>query len=119
MILKTDWAQIVGFVAFVLVVVLVAFFAGRNRHAQTVTAMSAPKVGRWIYGIWSEADGTASWGHIGSTVALLAVVGWISYLIFKTHVMPGLGDSAVFVGTPFTIGKAASTINQWAPGRQQ
>jgi hypothetical protein len=37
----------------------------------------------------------------------------VSYLVWKNHVLPGLGDTAIFVGTPFSVHKAAQTLSNW------
>ena len=70
--------------------------------------------GKWIYGIFSESDGTASFGRVGSFVALLAVICWVTFFLIHNHAMPGLGDSSVFIGTPYALNKTAQAVQSFS-----
>lgn len=70
--------------------------------------------GKWIYGIFSETDGTASFGRVGSAVALVSVIAWVWYLLIHNHIptLPTLGDASVFVGAPYGLNKLATAFGK-------
>jgi len=70
---------------------------------------------RFIRQMFSASD-AASWGRLSSAVTLLAVVGWVTYLVVTNHVLPDLAGSAVLVGTPYGISKAGETVQKLKNG---
>jgi hypothetical protein len=63
----------------------------------------------WFQQIFSEV-GSASFGRVGSFIALLFACGWISYVVYTTRVIPPLTDVALFIGTLYGLSKAGSVI---------
>jgi hypothetical protein len=74
--------------------------------------------GKWIFGIFSEADGTASFGRVGSFIALVVAIAWVSYLVYHNHMLPGLGDTSLFIGTPYALNKTAQAVSSFGNGQK-
>lgn len=64
----------------------------------------------FVKSVFSESDGTGSWGRIGSFAALLAVIGWVTHIVIYTHTIPDLTGSTAFVGTPYLINKGHNAV---------
>lgn len=52
----------------------------------------------FLKGIFSD-NGAASYSRCASGFIVMAVVGWVSYVIFKTHTIPALDGPSMFLGT--------------------
>lgn len=59
----------------------------------------------FIRSIFSESDGEGSWARVASFMALISVIGWVTFLVLKNHAVPPLGDLTVFISTPYAINK--------------
>lgn len=79
---------------------------------------ASPK-GKWIFGIFSEADGTASFGRVGSFICLVVVIIWVSFLVWHNRTLPGLGDTSVFIGTPYGLNKLATAVGNFGNNTQR
>lgn len=55
-------------------------------------------------------DGVGSFGRTGSMISLLAAIGWVTFLVIKTHMIPSLEGPIAFLSAPYLITKASSTI---------
>jgi hypothetical protein len=62
----------------------------------------------------SEANGSASFGRMAAAAIVTFTLGWITYLVLKTHAMPDLAGPTLFLssGTSATYGanKVAGVI---------
>lgn len=72
---------------------------------------STPK-GRWIWGIFSESDGTASFGRVGSALALIVFIAWVTYLVLHNRALPSLSDGSVFITAPYAVNKLATSFGK-------
>ena len=57
---------------------------------------------------------TLSWGRIASSVALLAVIVWVSYLVLKNHQLPALAEAAGFISAPYASNKITTAIQSFS-----
>lgn len=72
----------------------------------------------WDKGFWNgilrEEDGTPSYSRTGSLLLLLGVLGWVTHIVLKTHVIPDLtGVSYFFVGGTtalYGVNKGTTTL---------
>ena len=71
------------------------------------------KICREIFG---DSRGVISWGHVASTVALFAAIGWVSYILFKDpgHHLPALDGITGFVVAPYSANKLASAAQSFS-----
>ena len=58
---------------------------------------------KFLRSVFSESDGTGSWSRIASCVALIAVVGWVTYIIVSTKAIPSLDGPISFIAAPYAI----------------
>lgn len=56
---------------------------------------------------FSEDDGVASWSRIGSGVALLAVIVWVTHIVMKTHALPDFSGATFFISALYGTNKAS------------
>jgi hypothetical protein len=72
----------------------------------------------YFKGLLRESDGTASFARTGSLILLLAVLGWISYVILHTHSIPALADVKEFLTGSFLclygVNKTANVASSFA-----
>lgn len=61
--------------------------------------------------LFSESD-EASFSRVGSFLALIFSLGWLSYIVWKTRVVPGLDGVTFFVGSLYGLGKVGQTIQR-------
>ena len=61
--------------------------------------------------LFSESD-EASFSRLGSFLALVFSLGWLSYIVWQTHAVPGLDGVTFFVGSLYGLGKAGQTIQR-------
>lgn len=59
---------------------------------------------------FSEPDGTGSASRVLALVAILSNIVWVSFVVIKTHAMPDLSGSAMYIGASFS-GYAANKIS--------
>ena len=52
---------------------------------------------KFVRSIFSEADGTGSWGRVGSGLIVLFTLAWVTYVVCKTHLLPELGGPLAFM----------------------
>ena len=67
----------------------------------------------WLKNLFSES-GEASMSRTLAFVALLFACGWITYLVIKNQALPDLHGIALFVGTPYGLGKLGQTIQAFS-----
>jgi hypothetical protein len=65
---------------------------------------------KFLKSVFSEADGTGSCSRILSAVFSLAVIGWVTHIVLKTHAIPPLGDATTLIAAPYGINKVATKI---------
>jgi hypothetical protein len=66
---------------------------------------------RFISQLFSES-GEASYGRTASFLTLLVAIGWISYLVWKTHELPHLEGITVFISTLYGLSKTGETLQR-------
>ncbi|HEV2234798.1 MAG: hypothetical protein ACYDA9_05165 [Terriglobia bacterium] len=66
--------------------------------------------------LFSES-GEASFSRVGSFLALLFSLGWLSYIVWKTRAVPGLEGITFFVSSLYGLGKAGQTIQRMMGGK--
>lgn len=64
--------------------------------------------------VFSEDDGQGSWSRVSSGVALVAVIGWITHIVMKTHALPDFSGSTLFVSAPYSANRAAEVTKHIA-----
>jgi len=62
-------------------------------------------------------SGEASFSRLGALVALAFACGWITYLVFHTHVLPSLEDLTFFIAALYGLGKANETLQRMMGGK--
>lgn len=72
---------------------------------------------RFLQQLFSES-GEASFSRLGSFLALLAACGWISYIVWRTHALPGLEGLTFFIATLYGLGKAGETVQRVLSSKQ-
>jgi hypothetical protein len=63
----------------------------------------------WLKKLFSDSD-EASMSRMLALLALLFGCGWVTYLVIVHKILPDLKDVAVFVGTPYGLGKFGSAF---------
>jgi len=66
---------------------------------------------RFISQLLSES-GEASYGRTASLMALLVAIGWISFIVWKTHDLPHLEGITVFISTLYGLSKTGETVQR-------
>ena len=61
-------------------------------------------------------DAGLSYGRIGSLVALLFTLIWVSYLVLKNGALPSLDGATGFVTAPYIASKAAGAVQSFSKG---
>ena len=61
--------------------------------------------------LFSES-GEASFSRVGSFLALVFSLGWLTYIVWKTHAVPGLDGLTLFIGTLYGVGKVGETVQR-------
>lgn len=61
--------------------------------------------------LFSES-GEASFSRVGSFLALMCALAWLSYIVWETRVVPSLDGVTFFVGSLYGLGKAGQTIQR-------
>jgi hypothetical protein len=69
----------------------------------------------FLRSVFSEADGTGSWSRIGSLLIVLATLGWVTHVVWRTHSIPDLGGATAFLtagaGTMYGTNKLGSIMS--------
>lgn len=68
---------------------------------------------QYLKDLFSESS-TASFGRVGAGIALIASIGWVSWVVFKTNVVPDLGGVSLFIGTLYGLSKAGSVAQAFS-----
>ena len=70
---------------------------------------------RFCRSVLSEADGTGSWSRCGSLLIVLATLGWVTHVVWRTHAIPDLGGATAFMttgaGTLYGTNKLGSIVS--------
>ena len=66
--------------------------------------------------LFSES-GEASFSRVGSFLALISSLAWLSYIVWKTHAVPGVEGLTVFISSLYALGKAGETIQKVMGGK--
>jgi hypothetical protein len=56
----------------------------------------------FIKSAFSEPDGSGSSSRLLAGACVVALIVWVSYLVFKNHAMPDLGGAALFLTASFS-----------------
>jgi|HubBroStandDraft_1064217.scaffolds.fasta_scaffold741079_1 hypothetical protein len=68
------------------------------------------KIIAFLKSTFSEPDGTGSASRVLALLSILSNIVWVSYIILRTHIMPDLSGSAMYIGASFS-GYAANKIS--------
>ena len=66
----------------------------------------------FLKSVFSEADGTGSFGRIGSGLTLLIVLGCVVHITYVKKQIPDLAGPSLAVGTLYGINKAAGAVQK-------
>jgi len=67
----------------------------------------------FVQEIFNEENGKTSFARIGSFISLLAGIAWVSFLVYKNHVLPDLSGVSLFIGVPYGTNKFSSVVSQF------
>ncbi len=67
--------------------------------------------------LFSES-GEASFGRVGSFIALLCSCVWVSYLVWRTRALPGFEGLTFFISSFYGLGKAGETVQRVLGSKQ-
>jgi len=67
--------------------------------------------------LFSES-GAASFGRVGSFLALGFSCVWVTYIVWRTRALPGLDGLTFFIGTLYGLGKAGETVQRMTRDKQ-
>jgi hypothetical protein len=76
---------------------------------------------KWRQAI-SEADGSASFGRIASTILLICVMSWLSWYIWNKQTLPAGAEVVLYITgalLPYTVAKTGSTIQNAVAGKTE
>lgn len=62
--------------------------------------------------VFCEPNGAGSWARVSSAITLVAVIVWVSYLVWKTQTLPPLSEAAVFVSGSYGLNKITGMIQK-------
>jgi len=71
---------------------------------------------KWLLSLFSEESGKASWGRIGSAIALGMALRWVDKLVSYNHAFPDFSGVTVFVISLFGISAAKAVANGFKNG---
>jgi len=57
-------------------------------------------------------SGEASLSRIGAFIALAFGCGWVTYIVFHTHILPSLEGLTLFIAALYGLGKANETLQR-------
>lgn len=61
--------------------------------------------------LFSES-GEASFSRVGSFLALICSLGWVSYIVWETRAVPSVEGITIFISSLYGLGKAGETIQR-------
>ena len=61
--------------------------------------------------LFSES-GEASFSRVGSFLALICSLAWVSYIVWKTRAVPSVEGLTIFISSLYGLGKAGETIQR-------
>jgi hypothetical protein len=76
--------------------------------------MNYQKVTKAVREIMSEPTGQLSWGRVASSIALLASLSWVSYLLLKTRSLPSLDGITAFALSFYGSNKVTTAIEKFS-----
>lgn len=68
------------------------------------------KIVAFLKSTFSEPDGTGSASRVLALLAILSNIAWVSFVVVRTHALPDLSGSAMYIGASFS-GYAANKIS--------
>ncbi len=68
------------------------------------------KILRFLKSTLSEPDGTGSASRVLALIAILSNIVWVSFIVIRTHMLPDLSGSAMYIGASFS-GYAANKFS--------
>ncbi len=71
---------------------------------------------KFLQQLFSES-GEASFSRLGAFVALAFACGWITYIVFRTRVLPSLEGLTFFIGALYGLGKGNETLQRLFGGK--
>jgi hypothetical protein len=66
--------------------------------------------------LFSES-GEASFSRVGSFLALICSLAWLSYIVWETHAVPSVEGLTIFISSLYALGKAGETIQRVLGGK--
>ena len=66
--------------------------------------------------LFSES-GETSFSCVGSFLALVFSLGWLSYIVWGTRVVPSVEGLTIFICSLYALGKAGETIQRVMGGK--
>ncbi len=66
--------------------------------------------------LFSES-GETSFSRVGSFLALIFSLGWLSYIVWKTRTVPSVEGLTIFICSLYGLGKAGETIQRVLGGK--
>ena len=63
-------------------------------------------ISAFLKGAISESTGEPSFGRLGALAVVISTIGWVTFVVLKTHVIPDLSGPTLFLssGTSATYG---------------
>lgn len=59
----------------------------------------------FLKSVFAESDGTGSWARVGSFIALLASLAWVSIVVHTSHAIPDLTGVCLFITSLYGVNK--------------
>jgi hypothetical protein len=72
----------------------------------------------FIKQLFSESSG-ASFSRVGSFLALISSLGWLSYIVWETRAVPSLEGLTIFICSLYALGKTGETIQRVMGGSKE
>jgi len=57
-----------------------------------------------------SSSSSVSWGRVGSFLALIFTLVWVSFIVYYERKIPELGGLSLFIVTLYGVSKAGDTI---------
>jgi hypothetical protein len=61
-------------------------------------------------------SGDVSYGRVGSFIALMFGIMWVSFVVYKKEAIPDLGGITAFVAALYALGKVNETVQKFTGG---
>lgn len=75
--------------------------------------ITVEKIWQKIEAIHSDS-GVLSWGRCSGTVALVSIMGLVTYLVLKNHTLPDLSGATAMFTAPYIASKAGSAVQSFS-----